>query len=50
MDRGMGSLFREMVRNGIRINSRIEDLGPNPIARDVALGWSCPEELQLGNN
>ena len=43
----MGILFREMIRHGIIIGGTIEDLGPNPISREVALGWSCPEALEL---
>ena len=50
MDRGMGLLFREMVRNGIRIDGSVENLGPNPIPREVALTWSCPEALELWSN
>ena len=36
MDKGMGVLFREMVRHGIRIDGSMEDLGPNPIPNEVA--------------
>ena len=43
----MGMLFRQMVRRGIRIDGRLEDLGPNFIPREVALEWSCPEALEL---
>ena len=50
MDRGMGLLFREMVRNGIRIDGSAENLGPNPIPREIALTWSCPEALELWSN
>ena len=50
MDRSTGLLFREMVRRGIRIDGTLEDLGPNPIPREVALGWSCPEALELWSN
>ena len=45
----MEILFREMVRRGIRIVGTLEDLGPNPIPREVALEWSCPEALELGS-
>ena len=41
----MGILFREMVRRGIRIDGALEDIGPNPIPREVALEWSYPEAL-----
>ena len=47
MDRGMGLILREMVRNGIRIDGSVENLGPNPIPREVALTWSCPEALEV---
>ena len=47
MDSGMGLLFREMVRNGIRIDGSVENLGPYLIPREVALTWSCPETLEL---
>ena len=50
MDRSTGLLFREMVRRGIRIDGTLEDLGPNPIPREVALEWSCPEALELWSN
>ena len=50
MERGMGLLFWEMVRNGIRIDASVENIGPNPIPREVALTWSCPEALELWSN
>ena len=50
MDRSTGLLFREMVKRGIRIDGTLEDLGPNPIPREVALEWSCPEALELWSN
>ena len=46
----MGILFREMVRRGIRIDGTLEELGPNPIPREVALEWSCPEAVELWSN
>ena len=50
MNRSMGILFREMVGRGIRTDGTLEDLGPNPIPREVALEWSCPEALELWSN
>ena len=50
MERGMGLLFREKVRNGIRIDGSVENPGPNPIPREFALTWSCPEALELWSN
>ena len=50
MDRSTGLLLGEMVRRGNRIDGTLEDLGPNPIPREVALGWSCPEALELWSN
>ena len=50
MDRGMGLLIREMVRNGIRIDGSVENLGPNTIFREIALTWSCPEAPELWSN
>ena len=44
MDRSMG------LGRGIRIDGTLEDLGPNPIPREVALEWSCPEPLELWSN
>ena len=46
----MGIIFREMVRSGIRIDGTLDDLGPNPIPREVALEGSCPEALELWSN
>ena len=47
MNRTMRIFFREMVRGGIRKDGTLEDLGPKPIPREVALEWSCPEALDL---
>ena len=50
IDRVMGHFFRGMVWNGIGKDSMTENLGQKPFSRQFALGWSCPEALELCSN
>ena len=49
-DPGMKTLFEAMRKHGVPVTGSWKDSGPNPIPRDEALGWNCPEALELWSN
>ena len=50
LDPAMGILFRAMKDAELSLSVSMANLGLNPISKEIALSWNCPEALELWSN
>ena len=50
LDPAMGILFRAMKDAELSLSDSMANLGLNPISKETALSWNCPEALELWSN